>query len=67
MDEENFWEIVQHANDISDGNMDRKCGALRQQISVLPEGAALEFARRFDAMMDMAALGNCIRHQRRVR
>jgi len=54
MDEENFWEIVQRANDISDGNMDRKCGALRQQISVLPEGAALEFARLFDAMMDKA-------------
>src|SRR5258706_15815141 len=54
MDEENFWEIVQRANDTSDGNMDRKCDALRQQISALSKDAALEFARLFDAMMDKA-------------
>ena len=54
MDEENFWEIVQRANDISDGSMDRKCDALRQRISALSKDAALEFARLFDAMMDKA-------------
>ena len=54
MDEENFWEIVQRANDISDGDMDRKCGALRQRISTLSNEAALEFARLFDAMMGKA-------------
>ena len=54
MDEENFWEIVQRANDISDGDMDRKCGALRQRIATLSNEAALEFARLFDAMMGKA-------------
>jgi Protein of unknown function (DUF4240) len=54
MDEQNFWEIVQRANDISGGNMDRKCDVLRQQISVLSKDAALEFARLFDAVMDKA-------------
>lgn len=57
MDEENFWEIVLHANDISGGNMDRKCDALRQQISKLSKDAALEFARLFDAMVDKAYCG----------
>ena len=54
MDEESFWEIVQRANDISDGNMDRKCDALRQRISALSKDAALEFAELFDAKMDIA-------------
>jgi hypothetical protein len=54
MDEENFWEIVDRANDISGGNMDRKCDALRQRISALSKDAALEFARLFDVMMDKA-------------
>jgi hypothetical protein len=54
MDEESFWEIVRRADDISRGNMDRKCDALRQQLSALSKDAALEFARLFDAMMDKA-------------
>jgi hypothetical protein len=54
MDEENFWAIVQSANDISGGSMDRKCDVLRQQISALSKDAALEFGRLFDAMMDKA-------------
>src|SRR5260370_38479863 len=54
MDEENFWKIVQHVNDISGGNMDRKCDVLRRQISALSKDGALEFGRLFDAMMDKA-------------
>jgi hypothetical protein len=54
MDEENFWKIVQHVNDISAGDMDHKCDVLRQQISALPKEDALEFGRLFDTMMDRA-------------
>jgi hypothetical protein len=54
MDETDFWKIVQNANDISGGDMDRKCDALQQQISALPRAGAIEFAERFDAMMDKA-------------
>jgi hypothetical protein len=54
MDEENFWKIVQHVNDISGANMDRKCDVLRQQISALSKDGALEFGRLFDTMMDKA-------------
>jgi Protein of unknown function (DUF4240) len=54
MDEQKFWEVVQRAHDISAGNMDRKCDALRQQIFALSKDDALQFARLFDAMMDKA-------------
>ncbi|MCK1518681.1 DUF4240 domain-containing protein [Bradyrhizobium sp. 190] len=54
MDETGFWKIVQAANDTSSGDMDRKCDALRQQISSLSKADAIEFAQLFDAMMDKA-------------
>jgi hypothetical protein len=54
MDETGFWKIVQDANDSSDGDMDRKCDALRQQISSLSKADAIEFAQLFDAMMGKA-------------
>lgn len=50
MDETGFWKIVQDANDSSSGDMDRKCDALRQQISSLSKADAIEFAQLFDAM-----------------
>ena len=54
MDENGFWKIVQDANDASGGNMERKCGVLRQLISALPRADAIEFAQLFDVMMDKA-------------
>ena len=54
MDENSFWNIVQHVNDASPDDMDRKCAALRQQIAALSKDDALEFAQHFDAMMDKA-------------
>jgi len=54
MDEDRFWEIVQRVHDSSEGDMDRKCVALRQQIAALSKEAALEFSQLFDAMMDRA-------------
>jgi hypothetical protein len=54
MDEDDFWKIVQIVNDNSGGDMDRKCAAPRQQITALSKDAALEFARLFDAKMDIA-------------
>jgi hypothetical protein len=54
MDEDKFWDIVERANAVSAGDMDRKCDALRQQIAMLSKDAALEFAGLFDAMMDKA-------------
>jgi hypothetical protein len=54
MDETGFWKIVQDANDSSGGDMDRKCHALRQQISSLSKAEAIEFAQLFDAMMGKA-------------
>ena len=54
MDEAGFWKIVQDANDASGGNMERKCGVVRQKISALPAADAIEFAQLFDAMMGKA-------------
>ena len=54
MDEDRFWEIVQRVHDISAGDMDRKCVALRQQIAALSKEGALEFGHLFDAMMNKA-------------
>jgi hypothetical protein len=54
MDETGFWKIVQDANDASGGNMERKCGVVRQKISALPAADAIEFAQLFDAMMGKA-------------
>ena len=54
MDEDGFWKIVQRAHDLSGGDMDQKCDALRQLISALSKDEALEFAQHFDAMMDKA-------------
>ena len=54
MDQAGFWKIVQAANDASGGDMDRKCDALRQQISSLSKADAIEFAQLFDAMMGKA-------------
>ena len=54
MDENGFWKTVQDANDASGGNMDRKCGVLRQRISALLRADAIEFAQLFDGMMDKA-------------
>ena len=54
MDEDGFWEIVQRAHDLSGGDMDQKCDALRQLIPALSKDEALAFAQHFDAMMDKA-------------
>ena len=54
MDEDGFWKIVQRAHDLSGGDMDQKCDALRQLIAALSKDEALEFAQHFDAMMDKA-------------
>lgn len=54
MDENGFWKIVQRAHDLSGGDMDRKCDALRQLISALSKDEAIEFARLFDEKMDEA-------------
>lgn len=54
MNEDGFWKIVQRAHDLSGGDMDQKCDALRQLISALSKDEALEFAQHFDAMMDEA-------------
>jgi hypothetical protein len=54
MDENGFWKVVQRVHDESGGDMDRKCDALRQQVSALPKDDALAFAQHFDAMMDKA-------------
>jgi hypothetical protein len=54
MDENGFWDIVQRAHDASSGDMDRKCDALRQELSKLSKGDALDFAGHFDAMMGKA-------------
>jgi hypothetical protein len=54
MDEVGFWKIVQRAHDSSDGDMDKKCTALRQQIGALSKDDALAFAQHFDIMMDNA-------------
>jgi len=54
MDEDRFWDIVQRVHNISEGEMDRKCVALRQQIAALSRDASLEFAQLFDDMMDKA-------------
>ncbi|CAN7651757.1 DUF4240 domain-containing protein [Bradyrhizobium sp. LjRoot220] len=54
MDEEGFWKVVQRAHDLSGGDMDQKCDALRQLISALSKDEALEFAQHFDAMMHEA-------------
>ena len=54
MDETGFWKIVQNAHDASGGDMDRKCDALRRQLSALSKDEALEFAGHFDALMDKA-------------
>ena len=54
MDDNGFWKIVQRAHDLSGGDMDQKCDALRQIISALSKDEALEFARLFDEKMDEA-------------
>ncbi|MBT1511336.1 DUF4240 domain-containing protein [Bradyrhizobium sp. SRL28] len=54
MDQAGFWAIVQAANDASGGDMDRKCDALRQQVSSLSKADAIEFTQLFDAMMGKA-------------
>jgi hypothetical protein len=54
MDENGFWKIMQRAHDLSGGDMDQKCDALRQLISALSKDEALAFAQHFDAMMDKA-------------
>jgi hypothetical protein len=54
MDELEFWEVVQRANDAARDDMDRKCEALKNEISKLSRRAALDFAQIFDVMMDRA-------------
>ena len=51
MDEQAFWQIVQHAHDASHGNMARKCELLTAQIVQLSKEDAVEFRNIFDAMM----------------
>jgi hypothetical protein len=52
MDEMQFWGIVQHAHEHSEGDMDDKCEAITAQVSQLPREDAVAFARLFDSMMD---------------
>ena len=54
MDEDGFWKIVRCAHDLSGGDMEQKCEALRQLIPTLSKDQALAFAQHFDAMMDKA-------------
>ena len=54
MDELNFWEIVQHAQDQSGGDMDVKCEAIKAEVSTLPKVNAIAFSHFFDSMMDRA-------------
>lgn len=54
MDEMKFWEIVQTAHDRSDGDMERKCDAIKTIIAELDKAEALAFSYLFDDMMDKA-------------
>ena len=54
MDELRFWEIVQHAHNQANGDMDEKCEFIEGMISQLPQDDARAFANIFDSMMDRA-------------
>ncbi len=54
MDELRFWEIVQHAHDQTNGDMDEKCELLKNTISQLSKDDAKTFVNIFDSMMDRA-------------
>jgi len=54
MDESHFWEVVQRAHDAEGTDMDRKGQVLKDEISKLSKGDALDFADLFDAMMAKA-------------
>jgi hypothetical protein len=54
MDDAAFWTIISHVHAMSDGDMDRKCARLTQQLSGLPKEDALDFARLFDEKMNRA-------------
>lgn len=54
MDESKFWDVIQRANDSSDGDMFKKCKAIQSAVAVLSENEATDFKHHFDQMMDRA-------------
>jgi hypothetical protein len=54
LDEHKFWSLIQHANDLADGDMDEKCEAIKAALAALPKSEAIAFSTLFDAAMDRA-------------
>lgn len=54
VDEVKFWQLVDAAHHASGGDMDRKCGLLRDAVSRLSGAEAGAFSALFDAKMDEA-------------
>jgi hypothetical protein len=54
MEAEQFWQIIDRVNRESGGDMDRKSALLKGELSRRSSDEVLQFARRFDALLDAA-------------
>jgi Protein of unknown function (DUF4240) len=65
MTDDQFWAIVDHVHDASEGDMDLKEQLIKAAISRMSHQEAQDFYQPFERAMDAAF--SCLRHQWRVR
>lgn len=54
MDEQKFWSMVQHAHELSAGDMDEKCERIQEAVAKLSGPDAAAFSAIFDAKLAAA-------------
>ena len=54
MDMEAFWNVIEEANERSQGVMERKCELVRDAVAAMPPESAVAFSTHFDDLMRRA-------------
>lgn len=49
-----FWAVIESANEQSQGDMDRKCEVIQAEVSSMSPESAAEFSKHFDEAMNRA-------------